>query len=112
MPDTHLVFEFDHVSEQIRGLLWAEACHVKKESFNRLPFVGEKIIPLTELLINKGEKSQRNAIEQALAQRVLNFHGQFLFGRHSPLQARKSCPSRLDRSLLAAYFRKHFALRI
>jgi hypothetical protein len=42
----------------------------------------------------------------------LNFHGQFLFGRHSPLQARKSCPSRLDRSLLAAYFRKHFALRI
>ena len=55
----HLLFELHDIPEQVGTLLRVQACHVKEKPQNRLPFVGEKVIPLAELLIDERKEGQR-----------------------------------------------------
>ena len=111
MADPHFVFKLDHISEQVRRLIGTEARDEKKQTLNRLPFIGEEVFPLVKLLIDEGEKGQRYAFEQALAQSVLKFFRQCLLDPHTSFPAQKSRPTQLNLNWLTANLRDPLALR-
>src|SRR5208337_5187225 len=95
----HLLFELHDIPEEVGTLLRVQACHVEEKPQNRLPFVGEEVIPLAELLIDEGKEGQRKAFQQAFPQGVLNFLRQPLLDAHDTYPLTSKLP-------------QHFALRI
>jgi hypothetical protein len=86
VPHPHLLFQFDHIPKEAGRLLRAQVCHIKQKPLDRLPFVGKEITPLVELLIDEGKKRKRQALEQPLAQSVLEILRQLIFCPHDSFQ--------------------------
>ena len=61
--------------EKRAGLLGIEVRNVDEQPFDRLPFVWKQVAPLMELLIDEGKKCERQVLENALIQCLLDLPG-------------------------------------
>src|ERR1035441_1461842 len=107
---SHLVLKFDDAPEQVCRSLGAQAGNKKKKTLNRLAFVGKEIIPPAELLIHEGEKGQRYALEQSLAQCILKNHRQCQLALHTLIPAQTSRSTRLKLKPASHESRQAFGL--